>query len=30
MLDEYRSKASFSTKRMQNIFDDEPSQEYRV
>lgn len=30
MLDEYRSRASFCTKRMRQIFEDEPSQEYRV
>ncbi|CAF2092526.1 unnamed protein product [Rotaria magnacalcarata] len=30
MLDEYRSRASFSVERMRNIFEDEPSQAYRT
>ncbi|CAF0826000.1 unnamed protein product [Rotaria sordida] len=30
MLDEYRSRASFCTKRMRNIFEDEQSQNYRA
>ncbi|CAF1544823.1 unnamed protein product, partial [Rotaria sordida] len=30
MLDEYRSRASFSIEQMRNIFDDEPSQAYRT
>ncbi len=30
MLNEYRSRASFCPKRMRSIFEDEPSQAYRV
>lgn len=30
MLDEYRSRASFCPDRMRRIFEDEPSQAYRV
>lgn len=29
-LDEYRSRASFSVERMRNLFEDEPSQAFRV